>query len=226
MKRIINYYKIFVWTIFIIGVLSLGIVISYFVWYAPYFSESLSNKPKDGVPAGEIVAGRVITQKLYLPKIRRGEKIYIKILFATYNRKNQGSIIVSLLQNTVKESIVLDTQNFKDNSYQMLSFIGNYTSGPAILEITGVNAVPGKAITAWLSSDAPFGGAIIDGKQLKKSLVFKIGTQQVKPIVYNIKGGRLLFWMFVLTYVLIIVAIAGYIVQKLNKISFDQVNEY
>jgi len=184
------------------------------LWQTTHAKVVFSTNLNNPVPAGEIVSGKKIVQPISIPGNFKTEDMCFEILFATYDRVNNGTIEISIRQNNKKQIISKDIKGIKDNSYQKLCFNEiELEAGQAYLEIYGVDGSSGNAITVWLTDDIPFGGVFIDGQEYERGLTFKLGYP-VDPPAFTITGGAIIFWLFVLTYLLIITFIFLHFIRK------------
>lgn len=160
------------------------------------------------IPAGEIIAGTVIEQPVVLPDSVEGESLCVSILLDSYNRLNKTQVEISLEQHELKKSAVIDTAQFVGRSYQKACFTGGvFKPGEATIKITGIDGTPGNAVTAWLTSEVPFGGAYINGKLMEHGIVFWLGCPVETPML-NIYGGQGLFCLWLATYLASVVILA------------------
>ena len=138
--------------VFIVGMLISAIYMLNLL-NAKHTKELLSNKLINNIPAGEIVSGKKLVQRVEIPQSIKGN-ISLEILFATYNRTNESRLEVTLRQNDVSASKILETKTFKDNSYKRVYFEDfDLKDGEAFIEISGIDGSPGNSITVWLTED-------------------------------------------------------------------------
>lgn len=168
------------------------------------------------ISAGEIVTGTVIEQPVFLPDSVEGESVYMGILLDSYNRKNNSQIEISLEQYELKKSSVIDTTQFGGKSYQKVYFLGGiFKPGEATIKITGIDGTPGNAVTAWLTSKVPFGGAYINGELKEHGIVFWLGCPVESPVL-NIGGRPSVFWAWVGIYLASVVILVCFFWREPN----------
>ena len=147
----------------------------------------LDLKPMDwvgGRPAGEIVQDFRLSQALNIQDadvLERdlSEPFCVNLLMANYaNRRNRGSFAVTVSSaeahqvKTVQAAEVLDNQ-YEKVCFEELRFHQIYRK-PATLEISGIDGVPGRSVTAWLSS-TPIGERVqINGAPTDLTLVHSV----------------------------------------------------
>lgn len=144
----------------------------------------------DGVePLGEVVAGFRYSQKLPVPPINKladtDEKdLCIHTKIATYdNRTNVGFIEIGLHNErlNISQFIRVNVANYKDNQNTFFCFdqfkhriLFDET---VELWVHGVDSLPGRAITLWLSNNGPEAQAQINGVPTEKSLRLSVGKR-------------------------------------------------
>jgi len=131
--------------------------------------------PDSGI-VGEITAGNEISQNIIIPEdLSINNKLYVEILMATFSRENNGKIDIYLTQNNLSDKLRINMREIKDNEYLKIMFDKSpFKAGPATITIKGVDGIKNNAVTAYLTNDAPWGGALVNGRQLRESLVLKI----------------------------------------------------
>lgn len=130
------------------------------VWL-PFTSHEVVFNPglEKNRPAGQI------TEDFYLVEsvpaltpggLRTGEQVdCIALRFATYMRRNEGSLQVTWSQGDRGHRWVLDASGLEDNSYVDLCLDRPMdASAPFVLEVSGVDGEPGSAATVWLMAHA------------------------------------------------------------------------
>lgn len=136
--------------------------------------------------AGEIIKGWHLSQKINIPQsVLKRDKFCISIFVATYMRRNEGEISISLSQGTSVDSRIIDVSSFLDNSMYTLCFKSMYFKlGLASLIIEGINGEIGKSATVWLTNRQPIEGAKINGKSINDGLMLQISSGD-KDITIN-----------------------------------------
>jgi len=194
--KFLKHKKIILLAIFTLWLLAISFYLGKVLFLSSYSKTLFRNELVENVPAGEIIKGFKIKQPIYLPEKIENEDICISILMATYRRKNNSHIEISLEQNENKSSIILSTTNLEDNSYKKICFKNNnFKPGPAYIKITGIDGRPGNAVTVWITKDVPYGGAIINGDTEEHGLTLKIGksNDNLWNLMDNIKYAFIIY---------------------------------
>lgn len=134
-----------------------------------------------GRPAGEIVQGFHLTQPLMIQEPDALERdlsdpFCVNLLMANYaNRRNRGSFAVSIRSAEASQVKIVEADAVLDNQYEKICFdelrFHQVYRKPATLEITGIDGVPARSVTAWLSS-TPIGERVqINGAPTDLTLV-------------------------------------------------------
>ncbi|MDR7148312.1 hypothetical protein J2W49_000240 [Hydrogenophaga palleronii] len=137
-----------------------------------------------GRPAGEIVQDFRLIQPLNIQDadiLERdlSEPFCVNLLMANYaNRRNRGTFAVSVSTVDVRQVKTVQAAEVLDNQYEKVCFedlrFHQIYRKPATLEIAGVDGVPGRSVTAWLSS-SPIGERVqINGAPTDLTLVHSI----------------------------------------------------
>lgn len=137
-----------------------------------------------GRPAGEIVQGFRLSQPLNIQEadvLERdlSEPFCVNLLMANYaNRRNRGTFAVSVSSAEARQVKIVQADEILDNQFEKICFeelrFHQIFRKPATLEIAGVDGVPGRSVTAWLS-DTPIGERVqIDGASTDLTLVHTI----------------------------------------------------
>ena len=155
-------------------------------------------------PTGELIAGKRIEQTIdldsnllsHVGSIQANETMCLGVLFSTYVRHNDGQVRISLMQDSIIVSRIIEMAYIKDNVYKWLCFEKNewlrFTVGDALLVIEGIDGREGSSVTAWLSADAPHGPALVDAVPNSKGLVFGIVLGKADRVASIVR------WAFVL----------------------------
>jgi len=152
-------------------------------------------------PVGEIVKGFKIQQVIPVEcfDVERNtfshnliKDVYLEILLANYsNRKNRGTIQVSIEQGKLKTIQNIDMSKVEDNSFHRVCFpVEEFAEfslkNNLVLKITGLNGKSGSSVTAWLTEDISKGVAGINGVKTDKSLVYGLlFKENAKSISYS-----------------------------------------
>jgi hypothetical protein len=133
------------------------------------------------VPVGELTDGTEIIQSFSIGKSKTLSAVAIKL--ATYIRVNEGKIIVSVRRSAHGDTIYsksVDASSIADNEYLVHRFppIRFMKNDTYYLSIKSIGAGPGRAITAYKTSDDadPDGELWIDGIPQTGDLVIKTYT--------------------------------------------------
>ncbi|WP_081466406.1 hypothetical protein [Collimonas fungivorans] len=164
-------------------------------------------------PAGEITTGFQLEQPVDWnlisdSKLNQKGTLCIDLILANYNdRKNSGTFSMDLRAGHMSQEILLNANAVHDNDYQRFCFnalpLRDIAHKSTTLTLKGVDSPPGKAITAWMTSDITRGHARRGNQELDKSLVFSISVMtesNKKPIwaiVLTVLCGlsiSVLFW--------------------------------
>jgi hypothetical protein len=123
---------------------------------------------------GELIQGVVVQQEVPVREAILADTLCYDVLFATYQRLNPCVLTISLIQGSNRRSIRLDASELKDNRTFPLCFQAKgFSTGKAILEIAGLDGRTGLSPTVWMTSDVPYGEAVLNNKPIKKGLVFQ-----------------------------------------------------
>jgi len=137
-----------------------------------------------GRPAGEIVQDFRLIQPLRIQEadvLERdlSEPFCVRLLMANYaNRRNRGTFAVSVIAPDARQTKVVEADSVLDNQFEKICFeelhFHQIFRKPATLEISGIDGVPGRSVTAWLSS-TPTGERVqINGTPTDLTLVHTI----------------------------------------------------
>lgn len=137
-----------------------------------------------GRPAGEIVQSFRLRQPLNIQEadvLERdlSEPFCVNLLMANYaNRRNRGTFAVSVSSAEARQVKIVQADEVLDNQFEKICFeelrFHQIFRKPATLEVEGVDGVPGRSVTAWLS-DTPIGERVqIDGANTDLTLVHTI----------------------------------------------------
>ena len=143
--------------------------------FARVNTEVVSNTP--GVPAGEIYDFNIFTQSI-VPE--QNNFSGFRIMFATYAKKNIGTINVELLDATGKQLFAqkLKMSDIADNSYRQFNFPPILNSGNKMysVRIFSQDAEVGNAVTVWTSPNDVYekGSAKIGQDALNGDLVMSL----------------------------------------------------
>lgn len=203
------------WVILIAGIAVIFLIILYGTTDS-YYKSIYANKIVDSVPAGEITQNFFLEQSIYIHSgVEHTDEINLFLLLATYDRYNDSNISISLTQDCVTDEVIFGTKFFEDNSYIRIDFNSNgFHEGPAVLCIKGLDGYPGNAATAWLTKDTSHGHALINGKETNRSLVMKYGINIDYCPHFTIGGGKFIFIIWCLTYVMVIIGFFCYYQSK------------
>lgn len=158
------------------------------------------------IPAGEFVAGKVLTQNGALPESlgsqRTAGHLCFGVRFATYARKNSGTIDVSWKQEQGTASWQISSSKLDDNQVKFFCPKKGITlNAPFQIQITSQDGSAGHSPTAWLTLDKQFGIAEIDGRTQERglSLAFANHTDlTLKRIIHLDKGAYFAGWLMTL----------------------------
>jgi hypothetical protein len=110
-------------------------------------------------PAGQITEGFSLSEAVpaLMPDSSPADEQAdcIALRFATYMRRNEGSVQVNWSQGDRGHRWVLDASRLEDNSYVDLCLDRPMdAAAPFILELSGLDGKPGSAATVWLTAQA------------------------------------------------------------------------
>ncbi len=171
----------------------LGLGKDYYLNKIPYgdiSSMTLNVRSQESAkPIGEIIDGSVVRQSFAAGKKRIRS---IKLSGATYDRKNQGILAVSLIDADSKEPLEnwdIDVSELEDNAYFELDIKNDYgISGKKyVLEITARGAFPGNAVTLYACPENayPDGEFSMNGKRQKGDLCFQIFEAEKRSYLHT-----------------------------------------
>jgi hypothetical protein len=136
-----------------------------------YFAETHA---KNNKVIGELTQNEVVRQDVPIKEILDADTICYDVLFATYRRINSSLLRISLIQGDYRQSFELDASKLTDNyTYSLCFSRTGFSTGNAVLEITGVNGMSGDSPTIVITEDISCGGIVHNGKPKNKSLVFQ-----------------------------------------------------
>ncbi len=121
-------------------------------------------------PAGQIVRGYSISEVVHPPQksanISDESVNCIALRFATYMRRNEGSLRVIWRQENRGHQWTVDTSRLEDNSFVDLCLDKPMDARkPFALEVLGLDGKPGSSATVWLTSSS--GASVnVNGKEL------------------------------------------------------------
>ncbi len=117
-------------------------------------------------PAGQITSGFTVSETVpasFMGSDPVATADCIALRFATYMRRNEGTIQVSFGQEGLGHRWTLDTSRLDDNAYVNLCLERPIQPGkPFWIEVSGVEGTSGSAATVWLSA-APDRSVLVNG---------------------------------------------------------------
>ena len=174
----------------------------------PFDVEQTLVRTKQGrmIPAGEFIAGRVLTQSGVLPESLGSQDalghLCFGVRFATYARKNTGTLDVAWKQGRSIASWRVLSSDLADN--QMKFFCpknGMVLGAPFQIQIASKDGSAGHSPTVWLTTDDRFGTVTFDGKAQQRGLSLAIADHTnltLKRIIHLDKGAYFLGWLMTL----------------------------
>ena len=183
-----NKLKLFIILFFLI----VGIVLPSIISIQKELHKEVRSKLYELDLVGEITKGTKHEEKIYLPKniLRYG------IMFATYERKNKGTIKIKIVQENKEKEEILDESKLKDNSFYYLN-VKNMKSGEALLIIEGIDGTEGNAVSVHKTSDIMYGELIQNGEATNRSLVHDIEFYDINTTV---KGQVIFLILSLISY--------------------------
>lgn len=166
------------------------------------------------IHAGELTAGFRLEQPINwnvdnnMSKFNGSGTLCVNLLLANYmDRENTGTILLSLHAENFSRTVSQNVKVIRNNLDQQFCFpdisLADIVYKPATLLLEGVDSPPGKAITAWMTSDTIQGKVRRNDVVLDKSLIFSIdavtesSTKRMHDIVLTILcclSTSILFW--------------------------------
>jgi hypothetical protein len=148
-------------------------------------------------PAGEIVQGFLVVQpvRLSAEEARRSReaagpeaRVCARLLLGTYaNRKNVGSVRVTVTQRGLELVNVINMRSVRDGALNEVCFppgrFEGFSPSDLTLRVEGVNGASGASITALLGENVDRGTALINGEDSGKALVFSLVVERPAPYV-------------------------------------------
>jgi hypothetical protein len=134
-------------------------------------------------PAGEITDGFHLEQLIVVPNVikrtlSKNKEVCFGIRFATYRRENEGKIAVGWRQGTFAKRWLVEVNELADNERRYFCPDRHLKLDmPFSITIDGIHGVPGSSPTVWLTVDASYGQATINGKSAKQGLDVGIGRK-------------------------------------------------
>lgn len=155
-------------------IIAIIIFITMFIILSPQIYNNIQYSYDKGglnTPIGEINKGTEIKYD-FLSKYNNMSSI--KVLFATFNRKNNGNIIVDLIDennNTVFSNKV-NVENLQDNQYKLFKFskIKDSANHKYTLEIKAQDTTMGKSPTIMITNTNNNGKTYLNGKLVKGNI--------------------------------------------------------
>jgi len=126
----------------------------------------------ENTPAGGIYGDRVVSQEIDLTETlfeeldeRTTESAFVTVLMATYARSNDSTYTFSLSQGQVTFSMEFSAADVRDNSLMTFTIpkeeLLRFKPGTAVVDLFSRDAIPGNALTVWLTKDTS-NGSIAD----------------------------------------------------------------
>ena len=165
-------------------------------------------------PAGEIRGGFTLEQHVtpLAPANRKSGGTYcFGIRFATYQRRNQGQVVVRWVQQDQQQEWTVRARRLVDNRFRYFC-PDAATRGdvPFDLRISGRNGAPGKSPTVWLVEDDSLGVARVNGRSGEAGLSLKLAERTRIGWAGTLHaGGGAFLWAW-LCSVLIGLMVLGY----------------
>jgi hypothetical protein len=154
-------------------------------------SPVLGSKLENNVPCGEMVAGFHLRQPVNwdlldatLLEQEASREVCVSVFLANYaNRMNEGTVALTLQSGDNRYRKAVEAGTVRDNAHHRICFeglvLGDIVYKPTWVIIEGIDSRPGRAITAWMTTDTTHGTALLDGGRTSdRSLTFRIGTVQ------------------------------------------------
>lgn len=135
------------------------------------------------------------------------ENICINLLMANYgNQKTTGAFFLNLRTEDFSKKIIFDAHSVQDNSSQRFCYnnipLTEIIKKPTTLILEGINSPPGRAVTAWATSDTSQGRLSRNGMSLNSSLIFSIviisetDTANIQIIIFILICGLNILMLF------------------------------
>ena len=171
-----------------------GIVLPSFVLIRKEMKKEVTSKLYSLDLVGQIIKGTHFEEKIYLPK----HITKYGISFATYGRKNSGTIKLEIIQGKKKITEVIDVSKLKDNDYYYLDVKKlALINGEALLKIEGIDGIEGNAVSMHKTADIIYGELIQNGEPTNRALAHKVEFNDFNKIV---KGQIIFFILSIFTY--------------------------
>ncbi len=149
-----------------------------------------------------ITQGVKIEQDLYIHENYNGGSIYVEILFGTYNRVNDSDIRLTLAQDGEVSVLEINATQLVDNQYHSFEFNNkNFHSGDITLSIEGLNGVPEKSASVYVTEDLVNGTLKFNGEDTGKSAVINL---KYNTIIDQFTYKYVYLGMFVITMLLLV----------------------
>ncbi|MDO8903916.1 hypothetical protein [Hydrogenophaga sp.] len=168
------------------------IMMAAFTIFSKPYIDQFDYKPANTLPANwpgmqpspEIVAGSVFLQMItpVESELRPNElhfPVCVDLQFVNYaNRKNRGSILVTLLTDKTLQSVSLQAQDVEDNKLRSICFdqvpFNTLQEQTVYLEIKGIDSAPGSAVSAVFSSKPGSPTVMVNGTATTQTLVLHL----------------------------------------------------
>ena len=158
--------KAYIFLFLIIGIIIVGVSYIY-----PNISKMIETNTTGIAAVGGLSKGVTIKEDIYIPKHIKE----FKLLFATYRRKNKGTIKVKVKQENVEIFKIIDVSEIKDNKYKKIDLkFSKLKEGKATLIIEGIDSVPEKSVSIYKTDDVSLGSFSINNIKMNKGIIFQM----------------------------------------------------
>lgn len=148
-------------------------------------------------PAGEIRGAFALEQRVTpgLGGTLRTRQYCFGVRFATYQRRNEGAVLVDWSQSGARQQWRVRSRRLLDNQFRY--FCPDAAGGldtPFDIRITGEGGRRGRSPTLWLVDDASLGEARLNGVGLGKGISLRV-TERTRigvPDMLRAGGGAFL----------------------------------
>lgn len=129
------------------------------------------------IPAGELTAGKEITQKfMFSEEMLEYDVICFAFYTATYNRDNTGEITIIIGQNDYAAEYNMSMSDIEDNGYTRILVETEYFEpGDAFVKFFSEDGEPGNTVTVYMTDCTGYYNYItVEGKRIHYNLKMKV----------------------------------------------------
>lgn len=168
-------------------------------------------------PAGEIRGTFVLEQRVTpaMDALLGTRQYCFGIRFATYQRRNQGTVLVEWAQEGDQQQWRVNSRKLIDNRFRYFCpDAAVRLDVPFDIRISGGKGRPGKSPTLWLVDDVSLGKARLNGEGVQKGVSLKLSERTRIGVSDMLRAGNGAFLFGWLCTVLIGLVALGYVLRS------------